>query len=62
MSDFRSCMIVIKSAFPRQHPRGKPVFLPSWGAQLSYSAPARYSRGETPITSRKALANLLALS
>ena len=37
-------------------------FSPSWGAQLSYSAPARYSRGETPITSRKALANLLALS
>lgn len=28
MSDFRSCMIMVKSAFPRQHPRGKPVFRP----------------------------------
>ena len=29
MSDFRSCMIMVKSAFPRQHPRGKPVFRPT---------------------------------
>ena len=40
MSDFRSCMIVIKSAFPRQHPRGKPVFSPSWGALLYLYRPA----------------------
>ena len=32
------------------------------GAQLSLSAPARYALGDTPITLRKALANLLALS
>ena len=32
------------------------------GAQESWSTPLRYSLGDTPITSRKARANLLALS
>lgn len=32
------------------------------GAQLSQSMPPRYALGETPMTSRNALANLLPLS
>ncbi len=36
MSDFRFCMIMIKSAFPRQHPRGKPVFRPVGGAAVIF--------------------------
>ena len=32
------------------------------GAQESWSTPLRYSLGDTPMTSRKARANLLALS